>query len=79
MAWPSRSKSVPVKLSLMLVTAVALALFSSSATVESTMFGASFCADTVTVTVCVALGNAPSLATTVIVRLLVVGVSLVSL
>ena len=41
--------------------------------------GASFTAATVSVTVCVALGVAPSLATTVIDRLLVVGVSLVSL
>ena len=79
MAWPSRSKSVPVKLSLTLVTAVALALFSSSDTVAATRLGASFCAATVRVTVCVALGSAPSFATTVMERLDVVGVSLVSL
>ena len=41
--------------------------------------GASFTAATVSVTVCVALLMTPSFATTVIVRLLVVGVLLVSL
>ncbi len=40
MAVPSRSKSVPVKLSLTLITAVALALFSSIAIVASVMAGA---------------------------------------
>ena len=41
--------------------------------------GASFTAVTVSVTVCVALAVVPSLATTFIVRFVVVGVSLVSL
>ena len=41
--------------------------------------GASLTAVTVTVTVCVALAVVPSLATTLIVRLVVFGVSLVSL
>ena len=51
----------------------------SRASRSSAAIGASFCAATVSVTVCVALGSAPSFATTVIERLLVVGVSLVSL